>query len=815
MAFEPKKFNDIVEDMQGRISGLSDFEVGSVTRTLVETFSYELGLLYEKMRLVYLSAFIDSAEGINLEQVVAVLGIKRGLPDYATGAVSFERDRGNDDILIPLGALVATEEKADKPKKVYQTIEEKTLRGAEVSVEIKVQALERGEEQDAAEGEIVVMPRPVPGIKAVTNKGKVRLAGKQRETDEELRERAKNALISAGKATILSIENALLSQPDVLDVKVREDFLFPQGTALLTRKTGVTGDVTVPRHSRIWTSIGGQEKVLRTKTEVFLKAGLNQTNVALQSELEGRLGEIPEAELLGVSWQFVKPETEGQVEISDMRAIALSEFGIIDVFVDGPDLGNPEQRSRISAAIDRVKAAGIYVRLDSAQPVYVDGIFRIDVDARQNLDAEELAQLEDTVARAIRDFLHQTKMGSPLLFSRLLKEVLSVEGVENLADFRIYTEALRYEGQRKEYLLSANKIESEESERFKYRDICVAAADKLLPVDVEIHVDGLDDSGFSALEANLIAYTDTLAQGALFVNSDLLGQLLNGTTGLTLHPATLRLSPRPWCDRGHLFTYDTGATPQITGVNVSFVEKATAGRLFAYSHFLEITGALRIALPANLPLQKANRIRAEVQEQITAYLNSLGPEDDVALDEMVVAALKVEGVAQASWEADDFRAEKLSGNVRTPPLADRIREGKIEVDPFEKAVLRPNAFCIAYRTEQVEVTVAKLELALQTSGVDATVKNELKTLTANIVSHFLDNAQPGDDLDFNALRTAVENRLPAAPAIVKALDVEAKSAVDGRLQTVSITNPLNIHIRSVELARMTPFSAANVVLIDP
>ena len=93
MAFEPKKFSDIVAGMQGQISALngaplSDFEVGSVTRTLVESFSYEVGLLYEKMRLVYLSAFIDNAEGNHLEQVVAVLGIKRGLPDYATGTAS-------------------------------------------------------------------------------------------------------------------------------------------------------------------------------------------------------------------------------------------------------------------------------------------------------------------------------------------------------------------------------------------------------------------------------------------------------------------------------------------------------------------------------------------------------------------------------------------------------------------------------------------------------------------------------------------------------------------------------------------------------
>ncbi|MGV2388059.1 MAG UNVERIFIED_CONTAM: hypothetical protein LVR29_06220 [Microcystis novacekii LVE1205-3] len=62
MTFEPKKFNQVFEDMRQR-TVLTDFEVGSVARTVYESFAYEIALLYEKMRLVYLSAYVDTAEG--------------------------------------------------------------------------------------------------------------------------------------------------------------------------------------------------------------------------------------------------------------------------------------------------------------------------------------------------------------------------------------------------------------------------------------------------------------------------------------------------------------------------------------------------------------------------------------------------------------------------------------------------------------------------------------------------------------------------------------------------------------------------------
>ena len=246
MTFEPKKFDEVFEDMRQRTSVVTDFEVGSVTRTIYESFAYELALLYEKMRLVYLSAYVDTAQGQQLDMVVSILGIERGLPDFATGEIAFERDVGKGAIDIPIGTLVATEDTPELPKKVYQTSESKLLPPEQTTVEVRIQAVNRGEGEVTDADTLVVMPRPIPGIKAVINQEATQFTGKRRETDEELRNRAKNVLISSGKASIIAIENALLVLPGVKDVKVKENFNFARGQVRLQRGAQ-TGDINISK----------------------------------------------------------------------------------------------------------------------------------------------------------------------------------------------------------------------------------------------------------------------------------------------------------------------------------------------------------------------------------------------------------------------------------------------------------------------------------------------------------------------------------------------------------------------------------------
>lgn len=81
-------------------SGLTDINVGSVLRTIVEAMSREIELLYAQMELVYNAGFIDTATAGSLDLVVSILGIKRKPPTFANGYVTFLKDSDPPDITL-------------------------------------------------------------------------------------------------------------------------------------------------------------------------------------------------------------------------------------------------------------------------------------------------------------------------------------------------------------------------------------------------------------------------------------------------------------------------------------------------------------------------------------------------------------------------------------------------------------------------------------------------------------------------------------------------------------------------------------------
>lgn len=365
MSFNKPGFRDLYAaletDLRGRAPTLTDWEEGSVVRSLFESFAYEMALLYEQMESVYNAGYVDTATGPNLDRVVAVLGITRNEPDFATGVVTFERDPGaTAAVTVPAGTLVTTPE-TDRGRRAYLTIEDAVLQPGQTAADAKVQAEERGAANTADSETVTVMPRPVPGIKAVRNARPIRFLGRERETDDELRVRAKNALLASGRASATSIENALLGLPGVRGVRVVEDF----------------------------------------------------PTVRVQDDGGDALA------------------VEGAA--SDAGAAPLGR-GVVKVFVDGL---TPDNAARLGERVDEVRAAGVFVLMEPAVPINVEAVLQIEADPR--VRGEELARLEARVADAVVRALDRQRMGEPLLFSQLTKEVLGVEGVTDLADFRILT----------------------------------------------------------------------------------------------------------------------------------------------------------------------------------------------------------------------------------------------------------------------------------------------------------------------------------------------------------------------------------------
>ncbi len=263
-------------------SGLTDFNPGSVAGTLLRAVARELALMYAQMDQAYRRAFIDDASGVALDNVVALLGVRRIPAQAAKGRVTFLRKKpAPQAVTVPAGTRVA-----DKAGRVFVTQADAQIRssaeelrvadgkalavtdkigeligvwpkaqnpdttpslavekgfgdservvtltiapamGSEMRIRYKprsstvgVQALQPGPDGNVNKQSLTVMPTPPKDIDAVTNEDPID-GGQVAEADDRLRERAKHALERAGNATVNAIRFAVLQIEGVQGVEV-------------------------------------------------------------------------------------------------------------------------------------------------------------------------------------------------------------------------------------------------------------------------------------------------------------------------------------------------------------------------------------------------------------------------------------------------------------------------------------------------------------------------------------------------------------------------------------------------------------------
>lgn len=261
-----------------RPTGLTDFNEGSVSGTLIRAVAREFKLLYEQTDQAYRRAFLDVATGVALDNVVALLGVTRNAALKASGTVTFLRNSAaTQTITIPVGTRVA-----DASNRIFVTIAEGripaepinetvlpvsgvirvanriarleelpaglttqdtapdapfgsdertltlvgdlppgevTVRYLPKSVRIPVEAQDPGPDGNVRASTVVVMPTPPPGINGVINEAPI-TGGQLPEADDQLRERARHALERSGNATLNALRVAILGVDGVADVEV-------------------------------------------------------------------------------------------------------------------------------------------------------------------------------------------------------------------------------------------------------------------------------------------------------------------------------------------------------------------------------------------------------------------------------------------------------------------------------------------------------------------------------------------------------------------------------------------------------------------
>lgn len=190
----------------------------AVIRLFYRPVAEQFASIQEDIGLVLASAQIDNATGRALDLLTALIGVPRRPAQRARGEVIFSRDSAaGKDYFVPRGTIVQTD--SIEPIR-FETTEEGVIEeGTTETPPISVRAIEGGEQSNLGQNTLTVMPDPPNGVHSVTNPDQVS-GGVDEETDDELRERAKNELSEGSAATAAALISAARSVDGVRDVTI-------------------------------------------------------------------------------------------------------------------------------------------------------------------------------------------------------------------------------------------------------------------------------------------------------------------------------------------------------------------------------------------------------------------------------------------------------------------------------------------------------------------------------------------------------------------------------------------------------------------
>lgn len=175
--------------------------------------AYDQAILEEELEKVYYSRSPKTASGQSLDRTLVFAGMTRNPAEAACYTVQVQ---GTAGYVIPVGFLVGTETELT----FYSTVE--ATIGADGTCELKVCCTEAGTAGNVSAGAINKVVNPDANILSVAGQTCV-TAGKDEESDAELRVRFDAAIAGAGSCNANAIRAALLRIPTVQYAAVIEN----------------------------------------------------------------------------------------------------------------------------------------------------------------------------------------------------------------------------------------------------------------------------------------------------------------------------------------------------------------------------------------------------------------------------------------------------------------------------------------------------------------------------------------------------------------------------------------------------------------
>lgn len=197
---------------------------------------------FEMIESTYYAGFYQTAQGEQLDRLLALMGFERLPERQATGEVTFTASGGSASsrVDIPAGSRVTTELTSESQRIIFQTTEPASItEGANEVTQVPIRALDplttslsladeqTGEQTNVAEGAIDTMYDAVQGVASVTNPlptggsgtradGSAYdfVTGRDEETDPAFRRRYENAQALGGSATLDAVTAAVRNAGD-------------------------------------------------------------------------------------------------------------------------------------------------------------------------------------------------------------------------------------------------------------------------------------------------------------------------------------------------------------------------------------------------------------------------------------------------------------------------------------------------------------------------------------------------------------------------------------------------------------------------
>ena len=381
-------------------SRLSDINVGSVLRTLVESVSREIEFVYEEMENVYDSGFIDTAKGDALDLVVSILGIKRKEPTRAAGTVTFVRDTPPPEITNNDVILYDGREKYElKIKPVIKVLslignlkgdKHTFLQAKDYMLETdSIHWLEEGETPDLKK-EFTVEYSSFQTISIP--KGTIVSTLPQRNESELLFQTTQDCDLQKvgegkweGEAEILSVVPG------------------PQGNILpgtiKVMPTPVEGIDKVINRSNLAGGAGQEDDIsLRTRAKKILDVKGKATLESLRTALEG---------IEGIQTTPVLIDMPEGVQ------------GVVRAIIDGGD------EKEIEKVIEETRAAGIKVEYSRPKMVLLD----INIVLVVSKEVEDIQKIVSASEIIVRSFVSSLSIGESLIVNQLVSLLLETSGV--------------------------------------------------------------------------------------------------------------------------------------------------------------------------------------------------------------------------------------------------------------------------------------------------------------------------------------------------------------------------------------------------